>query len=187
MTTVHPKVVDLSHWDPADDYDAVRDAGIAGVIYKATQGTDYTDPTYVQQQAAAKAAGLLWGSYHFADGSSTTEQVNNYMRFACPDPDELFSLDWEDNPGGTAMSLQQAQEWIERVENALGRPEQCVIYGGNTIKEALADADDSTLEFFGRRRLWLCQYGNSPSWPDCWDKFWLWQFTDGVYGPTPHA
>ena len=58
MTTVNPLVVDLSHWDPADDYDAVKEDGIVGVIYKATEGQGYTDPTYVQQQNAAKMAEL---------------------------------------------------------------------------------------------------------------------------------
>src|SRR5262249_49125974 len=38
------------------------------------------------------------------------------------------------------------------------------------------------------RRLWLCQYGSTPSWPTAtWPKYWLWQFTDGVYGPEPHG
>jgi lysozyme len=182
MVEVNPMVVDLSHWDPADDYGAVKKDGIVGVIYKATQGCGYTDPTYVSQQHAAKEAGLLWGAYHFADGSDVDGQVRNFLDFACPDRDELFCLDWEDNPGGTKMSADQAEEWVTKVENELGRPGECVIYGGNTLKESL-DADDA---FFGARRLWLCQYGTSPSLPLCWDECWLWQFTDGVYGPTPH-
>src|SRR5258708_4393848 len=97
-------VVDLSHWDPAQNYEEVADAGIVGVIYKATQGQSMTDATYVDQQKAAKAAGLRWGSYHFADGSNVDGQVANFMGFACPDPDELFALDWEDNPDGTKMT-----------------------------------------------------------------------------------
>src|SRR5262245_54414168 len=116
-------VVDLSHWDPADDYEAVRADGILGVIYKATEGQGYTDPTYVTQQHAAKAAGLLWGAYHFADASPVDGQVANFMRYACPDPDELFCLDWEDNPSGAGkMSAAQARDWIEQVESELGRP-----------------------------------------------------------------
>jgi lysozyme len=181
---VNPMVIDLSHWDPAYDYDAVRDDGIVGVIYKATEGTGYTDDSYVQQQHAAKASGLMWGAYHFADGSDVYKQIDNFMRFAAPDPDELFCLDWEDNPSGNGkMSVEQAGIWITEVENALRRPYQCVIYSGNTAKEEL-DKEDT---FFGARRLWLCQYGNTPTWAPCWEKPWLWQFTDGIYGPTPHT
>ena len=155
--------------------------GIVGVIYKATEGGSYTDPTYVQQQAAAKDAGLLWGSYHFADSSPVSKQIENYLRFACPDPDELFCLDWEDN-GGDTMSLDDVKTWIDAVETRLGRPGECVLYGGNTIKEN-ANGD----EFLTSRRLWLCQYGDKAVLPEGYDKYWLWQFTDGVYGPKPHA
>jgi hypothetical protein len=106
-----PMAVDLSHWDPADDYEAVKRDDIVGVIYKATEGQSYTDDTYVGQQRAAKAAGLRWGSYHFADGSSVGGQINNYLRFAAPDPDELICLDWEDNPSGNGPPAQLVAEW----------------------------------------------------------------------------
>jgi len=181
---VNPMVIDLSHWDPADDYSAVMDDGIHGVIYKATQGTSYTDDTYVSQRSAARAAGLKWGAYHFADSSSTQGQIDNFMRFAAPDPDELFCLDWEDN-GGAKMSRSQAEQWIQGVEDRLGRPNQCVVYGGNTIKEAIPNSPN---EFWSARRLWLCQYSDSASWPtEVWPVYWLWQFTDGQYGPGPHS
>ena len=180
--TVNPIVVDLSHWDPAYDYGAVSDAGIVGVIFKATEGSSYTDSTYVSQQQAAKKKGLSWGAYHFADSSSVTKQIDNFMKFACPDPDELFCLDWEDN-GGNVMSLSDAKTWITEVENQLDREGQCVLYSGNTAKETLGDNVNT---FMGARRLWLCQYSTTPTWQKSWDKPWLWQFTDGNYGPTPH-
>jgi lysozyme len=180
---ISPMVIDLSHWDPAYDYTKVAADGICGVIYKATQGTGYTDDTYANQQRAAKDAGLLWGAYHFADGANVDQQIANFMSYACPDPDELFCLDWEDNPGGTKMSVSQVKQWVEGVERALGRPGQCVIYGGNTIKEALGNKIDP---WFGSRRLWLCQYGSTPVVQASWQTYWLWQFTDGVYGPSPH-
>src|SRR5262245_24850488 len=183
---IFPMVVDLSHWDPAHDYGQVKAAGIHGVIYKATEGSGYTDNTYVSQQKAAKAAGLLWGAYHFGDGSSVQSQVDNFMRFACPDPDELFCLDWEDNPGGKGkMSVAMAEQWVSKVENALNRPGQCVIYSGNTAKELLGN---SVNEFFGSRRLWLCHYtSGTPKWQKSWESYWLWQFTDGQVGPQPHS
>jgi lysozyme len=182
--SIQAKVIDLSHWDPADDYGRVSDDGIVGVIYKATQGTSYRDDTYVSQQKAAKAAGLLWGAYHFADGSDVDQQIANFLTFADPDPDELFCLDWEDNPGGSKMSVAQVKQWVEGVEGALERPGQCVIYAGNTAKEALGSKVDP---WFGSRRLWLCQYSSTPVVQASWKTYWLWQFTDGVSGPSPHS
>lgn len=185
MTQIFPMVVDLSHWDPADDYAAVKRDGIVGVIYKGTEGQTYSDPTYVSQQRAAKSAGLKWGSYHFADASSVHGQIDNYLRFAFPDPDELFCLDWEDNPSGNGrMSVGDVKIWIREVERQLDREGECVIYSGNTAKEQLGDRHD---EFLGSRRLWLAQYSTTPSWQRSWHGFWLWQFTDGQYGPQPHS
>jgi lysozyme len=180
---IFPMVADLSHYDPADDYDAVKAAGYVGIIYKATQGQSWTDNTYVDQRHAARAAGLKWGAYHFADGSSTDGQVKNFMRFCCPDPDEIFVLDWEDN-GGNRMSASQAKDWITQVETQLGRPGECVIYSGNTAKELINGNDP----FFGERRLWLCQYTSSTvTWQESWKVYWLWQYTDGQNGMSPHS
>lgn len=180
---MNPIVVDLSHWDPADDYTAAKKDGIVGVIYKATEGTSYTDPTYVGQQQAAKMVGLKWGSYHFATAASVSGQIENYLRYASPDPDELFCLDWEDY-GSNTMSLDDVKTWITEVEAALRRPQECVLYSGNTAKEALGEEVD---DFLGARRLWLCQYGSTPKWQRSWTRYWLWQFTDGVVGPEPHS
>jgi lysozyme len=158
MTQINPLAVDLSHWDPADDYAAVRRDGIFGVIYKATEGQSYTDDTYLEQKRAAKSAGLKWGSYHFADASSCYGQVDNYLRFAAPEPDELICLDWEDNPSGNGMmSVADVKTWITEVERRLHREGQCVIYSGNTAKELLGD----NVDIPGSRRLWVAQYAST--------------------------
>jgi hypothetical protein len=33
----------------------------------------------------------------------------------------------------------------------------------------------------------LAQYSTTPAVQASWDGFWLWQYTDGHYGPTPHT
>jgi lysozyme len=40
------EVIDLSHDDASVDFDAVAQAGIVGVIHKATQGVGDVDPLY---------------------------------------------------------------------------------------------------------------------------------------------
>ena len=181
---INPLVVDLSHWDPASDYAEVKRSGVVGVIFKSTEGTSYRDPTYVAQRDAAKAAGLLWGSYHFADGSNIDKQVRNYLEYTDPRSDELICLDWEDNPSGSKMALSGVKRWIDTVEDLLQRPNQCVLYSGNTAKEALGNTVD---EFLAKHRLWVCQYASEPEWQASWEHYWLWQFTDGEYGPQPHT
>lgn len=181
---MNPLVVDLSHWDPAQDYAQVKAAGIVGVIYKATDDIDYQDPTYRDQKSRALAVGLKWGAYHYARSGNVTKQVNNFINFAQPDTDTLICLDWETNPSGRTMTSIEAKEWIAQVETRLVRPQQVVIYSGNVAKEALGSKVDV---FFGLRRLWLAQYGTVANVQPSWKTYWLWQYTDGNVGPEPHS
>lgn len=167
-------VIDLSHYDPAKDYEKVKASGIAGVIYKATQGTGYTDNTYQDQRHRAVDAGLLWGAYHFGESGSVEAQANHFLEIAEIGEEDLFCLDFEDYPS-TQMSVVMAKQWIGMVEKDLGREGQCVFYSGNTIKDMLGSKRDKAL---GARRLWIAQYGSKAVCQASWDEWWLWQYTD---------
>lgn len=180
--TINRLVLDLSHHETVQDWDKVKGDGIVGIIYKATQGRSYTDPTYWTARAHALGEGLIWGSYHFGENGDVAKQVDNYLSYAEPSVSDLFCLDLEDY-GSKSMTLAQAKEFIEAVEWKLGRPTECVIYSGNTIKEMLGKKVDS---FWGARRLWLAQYSTKPSVQNSWDTYWLWQYSDGEEGPMPH-
>lgn len=182
MATIRLQVIDLSHYETVQDYAKVKADGIVGVIWKATQGSNYQDGTYWKERTRALQAGLLWGSYHFGDMSTVEDQVHNYLAYAKPRPEELICLDYERNKANT-MTLLQARAWVEDVEKELDRPGQVVIYSGDLIKERLGDKKD---EFWGARRLWLAQYGSTPKVQASWDTYWLWQYTDGDSGPEPH-
>jgi GH25 family lysozyme M1 (1,4-beta-N-acetylmuramidase) len=177
-----PLVIDLSHYDPAEDYAKVKAEGVVGIIYKATQGSSYTDPTYCDQRKAALAAGLKWGAYHFGDGSDPLTQAANFLAFAQVDDSTVFCLDYEDN-GDNTMALGQAQLFVRAVEFVLERPGQCVLYSGNLIKEDLSGPN----RFWNSRRLWLADYNDEPALPAGYSSYWLWQYTDGGYGPEAHT
>src|ERR1700739_2829988 len=73
-------IIDLYHADKVNvDFSAVKAAGIAAVILKATQGTGFVDPTFAPRIADARDAGMLVGAYHFMDGSSPIEQVAHFL------------------------------------------------------------------------------------------------------------
>ena len=74
-------VIDLSHWQAPVDFARAKSAGIAAVILKATQGSDWIDVAFAQRFAAANAAGLLVGAYHFLDDSPPESQVENFYRW----------------------------------------------------------------------------------------------------------
>ncbi|MDQ3746468.1 MAG: glycoside hydrolase family 25 protein, partial [Acidobacteriota bacterium] len=50
-------VIDLSHHNTVTSFQQVKDAGILGVIHKATEGTSFVDPRYTERRTAALAVG----------------------------------------------------------------------------------------------------------------------------------
>jgi GH25 family lysozyme M1 (1,4-beta-N-acetylmuramidase) len=172
-----PNVVDIYHGDRVTSFPRARDDGILGVIHKATTGATGKDPRYAQRRQAAKDAGLLWGAYHWGTAAPVTKQVLNFLKTAAPDERTLVALDFEDTPGNQ-MTLDQAREFLALVAERLGR--KAVLYSGRTIKDALGNKKDA---FFGAHRLWLAHYDDVPKVQRSWDRFWLWQYTDGVDGP----
>src|SRR5690349_19698694 len=57
--------IDVSHWQGTINWTSVANAGYKFAFMKATQDTNYTDPTFATNIANATAAGLIVGPYHF--------------------------------------------------------------------------------------------------------------------------
>lgn len=58
--------IDVSHWNPVTDWNAVRGNGISFCSFKLTEGIGNTDSTSPGRVPAARAAGIVPGGYHFA-------------------------------------------------------------------------------------------------------------------------
>ena len=175
-------VMDLSHNNPSVDFGLAAVDGIVGVVHKATQGTGFADPQYSARRQAAADAGLLWGAYHFGTGADPVAQANWFLRTATPGPQDLVVLDFEENPAGTTMSLDQARTFIQTVQAKIGRAPG--LYGGSLLKQSLTGISDPILEACW---LWWAQYGPVAAIPPNWDNYTLWQYTDGHHGNPPFA
>ncbi|MDB6058276.1 MAG: Endoglucanase [Verrucomicrobiales bacterium] len=57
---------DVSHWEGAITWSSVKNAGYVFSWAKATEGTNYIDPTFTANASGAKTAGVLIAPYHFA-------------------------------------------------------------------------------------------------------------------------
>ena len=57
--------VDVSKYQGTIDFAKIKAAGTTYVFVKATEGITGVDPDYARNVAAARAAGLVVGSYHF--------------------------------------------------------------------------------------------------------------------------
>jgi len=172
-----PLVVDIFHGDGVVSFDDAHAAGLAGVIHKATTGATGTDDAYTDRRMLAARAGLLWGAFHWGTAAPASAQVDNFLALAKPDKDTLVALDFE-RDDGNQMTLDGAREFLGLISDKLKR--KAVLYSGDTAKAALGKKSDS---FFGSHRLWLAQYGSSPTVQRSWKNYWLWQYTDGTLGP----
>lgn len=173
-------IIDLSHHNGNVDLSKAQQSGIAGVIHKATQGLLYLDPMYQVNRAQANANGLLWGAYHFGTGDDGTKQADYFLQKAQPDQKTVLVLDFEGNPHGTSMTIQNARDFVTRVQNQTGRWPG--IYGGYYLKQLIGSLPDETLK---NCWFWLSQYSATPQLPANWNAWTLWQHTDGAAGPNP--
>lgn len=174
-------VIDLSHFNSTVDLDAAKADGVVGVIYKATQGLTFRDPTYQARRQQAESAGLLWGAYHFGTGSDGVSQAEYFLNFAQPGLNDLIILDFEHNPQGPTMTLEEARAFVTHIQQTLGRWPG--LYGGSLLKELLGTSTDPVL---ANCWLWLSQFGPTAVVPPNWPGWTMWQYTDGAQGPEPH-
>lgn len=175
-------VIDLSHFNNVTDFNAVKADGIVGVIHKATEGTNYTDPKYHLHRSAALAAGLWWGAYHFGTGDDGAAQAEYFLSVVSPGANDLIVLDFEQNTTGPSMTLEGAEAFVTRVQAATGRWPG--LYSGSYIKQLLGNNQNPTL---ANCWFWLSEYGPTPRVPSNWHTWTLWQYTDGTTGPPPHS
>jgi lysozyme len=174
-------VIDISHHNGNVNLEKAKADGILGVIQKATQGQSGVDPTYKSNRTKATNAGLLWGAYHFATGSDGVKQAQNFLSVV-GDPDKvLLVLDFEPNPTGPSMTLDEARAFVTHVRQETGRFPG--LYSGHFIKQLLGSHTDPVL---AQCWFWLAQYGPTPVVPPNWNTWTMWQYTDGAIGPEPH-
>jgi lysozyme len=169
-------VIDLSHWQSPVDFVQAKSSGIAAVILKATQGSHWVDATFAERFAAATAAGLLVGAYHFLDNSAPEVQVENFLSIAANC--SVMALDAESNDIGGTVTVAQTAEAAARLQMATGHTPLIYInrYGPDGQGTGLPNG------VLSRCPLWLPSYNTRPVCPSGWSKWALWQHTDGSVG-----
>jgi lysozyme len=177
-------VVDASHWQAGanPNWQKAIDAGIVGLLFKATEGTGYTDPTFKSRYAGAIKAGLAVGSYHFLRHGNVKSQMNLYLNAVAPRNGELMVLDWED----AAVTVSEVEECVAYLKTD-SRNLHIVIYGSSSF---LRDRVKKGSPIASGTDLWVASYTSAAqpsSWGDAWPAWSLWQYTDKAtvagYGP----
>jgi lysozyme len=174
-------VIDISHHNGNINLANAQQVGILGVFHKATQGTTLRDPMYTTNRAQAQQLGLLWGAYHFGDGSDGAAQANYFLQTVQPGAGMLLALDFEQNPSGPTMTMQQARDFVTQVQSATGIWPG--LYGGGYLKGLLAGLADPVLS---NCWFWLAEYGPAAQLPPGWANWTLWQYLDGAIVKDPN-
>jgi hypothetical protein len=65
------------------------------------------------------AAGLLFGAYHFGTGSDGASQAEHFLDVVQPNADTVVVLDFESNPAGPSMTLEEARAFVTHIKSEL--------------------------------------------------------------------
>src|SRR5437764_10721112 len=97
------KGIDVSHYQGTINWMSVKNAGTSFAVCKATESTNYKDPTLLANYAGMKAAGIIRGAYHFARPAvDPVAQANYFINYVRPIKGDLqLMLDLEANDGRT--------------------------------------------------------------------------------------
>ena len=93
--------VDISGWQRGIDLAQVAREGYEFCVVKATEGPMhdgwiFTNPHYETQLAAARAVGLLTGSYHFLVEGPADAQVDHFLEAVGDPTAQLVMIDFEE-------------------------------------------------------------------------------------------
>jgi len=182
MPDIINAVVDISHHNGNVNLVKAKADGILGVIQKATQGQSGKDPTFKTNRNKANDAGVMFGAYHFATGSDGLKQAQHFLDVVDSFDNTLLVLDFEPNPTGPDMTLEEARAFVLHVNEQTGRFPG--LYSGHYIKQLLGSNKDDVL---AQCWFWLAQYGPTAVVPANWPTWTMWQYTDGAIGPEPHT
>jgi lysozyme len=144
-------VIDISHHNKVTSFVKVAEAGVLGVIHKATQGFAFKDPTLAANKKRIVDAGLLFGAYHFGTAGDPVAQADFFL--STVGDTKLLVLDFEPNPQGHDMSLLEAEHFVHHIFTKTGRYPG--LYSGHTIKEALASAGIASASQTELSKCWL--------------------------------
>jgi GH25 family lysozyme M1 (1,4-beta-N-acetylmuramidase) len=184
--------VDVSHWQGTIDWAKVAKAKYKFAFMKATEGGNYTDPTYAANRANANANGIIIGAYDFAQPSTKAGQAeaeaDYFVKVALPKKGDLVPvLDLETTNGLSAANLQTwVRKWMYRVYQRTGL--RATIYVSPSFWTS-AMGGTSWFAQHGFRTLWIAHWtsGTSPTVPSStWGgsswTFWQWTSSGTVPG-----
>lgn len=165
--------IDLSHYNTVTDWNAVKNAGVAFIYMKATQGTGFVDPQFANYVNGAKSVGIPIGAYHYAGLGDPVSEALHFKNIIDQQQLELIPvLDLEQSASSVDLV-----EWVKTFKNTLNR--KIILYTGNWFIE-----ENPCVNQLYDIPLWTSYYKDTPP-PDepGWKVWTIWQYSDKVSVP----
>lgn len=176
-STQYARGIDVSAYQGNIDWTQVAGAGIAFAFIKATEGATLVDPQFTVNYPDAQAAGILRGSYHFAQPGMDTAvaEADFYVKTvqAAGGFDGLPPvLDIETTGGLDNESLLTwINQWLEQVRTLTQM--QPILYTNPNFASTYLDPS------LGSVPLWIASYGvTHPVDTSGWTVWTFWQYAD---------
>src|SRR5947209_5768962 len=186
-----PTGPDVSAFQGAVNWGAVKGNGASFAYLKATEGAGYVNAYFAQQYNGSYQAGLVRGGYHFAlpDRTGGAVQADYFVDHGggwSADGRTLpGALDIEYNPYGQTCYGMSAPQMVGWLHDFLNR------YRARTGRDAVIYTTTNWWQVctgnsaqFGANPLWLACYctGGAGALPASWSFYTFWQYNDrGVY------
>jgi GH25 family lysozyme M1 (1,4-beta-N-acetylmuramidase) len=195
-TTARAKGLDVSNWNGAIRWASVASAGYRFAFGKATEGTKFVDAKYTTNRNGSEAAGLAFGSYHFARPggaglggvtASAIAQADHFLAVAAPQPGELppvLDLETTGRLSKTRL-LAWTLAWLEEVYARTGVDPfvyTSPLFWSRSVGDSTAAAEVGT-------RLWIAHWTKAgkplvpaENWNGSGWTFWQWSNCVSVTG-----
>ncbi|KAI0190775.1 glycoside hydrolase family 25 protein [Xylaria flabelliformis] len=177
---------DISHYQSSVNFGAAYSAGARFVIIKATEGTDYIDPSFSSHYSGATNAGLIRGGYHFAhlDTSSGATQANYFIAHGGGWSGDGITLPGMlDLEGSCVLSASATVAWIKDFSNTYHSKTGVypLLY---TNPSWWSSCTGNSNAFVNTNPLVLARYSSSAGTPPgSWPYYTIWQYNDAyTYG-----
>jgi GH25 family lysozyme M1 (1,4-beta-N-acetylmuramidase) len=183
---------DVSNYQPSVDWSAAYTAGARFVLIKATEGTDYIDPTFSSHYTGATSAGFIRGGYHFAhpDESTGASQADYFLANGGGWSGDGITLpgmlDIEYNPDGSTCYDLSAADMVAWISDFVDTYQAStgvypLIY---TTDDWWSTCTGNSEEFSATCPLVLASYNSEPGTiPGGWPYQTIWQNADSyTYG-----
>lgn len=163
-------VIDFSHWQQDPDPQALKNAGVVGIIHKCDElmANPQIDSEYLRRRKKYRNDnGFLWGAYCFEDGYDGAMQADLFLSVA-DDGATLLALDLE-----RYANQQQAEQFVSRIYEKIGI--WPVLYTRYEYIVNEIHATNSTV--LANCPLWIADPNtpNRPLLPPPWKTWFLWQ------------